>query len=44
MSDIFYNTNYNILYEGIEDNNDEYRCMGMNAEYLKDISIQNLFQ
>lgn len=35
MSDIFYNTNYNILYEGIEDNNDEYRCMGMNAEYLQ---------
>lgn len=35
MSDIFYNTNYNILYEGIEDNNDEHRCMGMNAEYLQ---------
>lgn len=48
MSDIFYNTNYNILYEGIEDNNDEYRCMGMNAEYLqgykysKPISIEEL--
>lgn len=35
MSDIFYNTNYNILYEGIEDNNDEHRCIGMNAEYLQ---------
>ncbi len=35
FSDIFKNSNYCILFEGVEDENDEIRCTGMNAKYLQ---------
>lgn len=35
MSSMFSNIGYNILYEGIEDDNDQRRCIEMQAEYLQ---------
>ena len=35
FSDIFKNSNYQILFEGVEDEHDEERCKQMNASYLQ---------
>lgn len=35
FSDIFDNAQYQILFEGVEDQADEERCVGMNAQYLQ---------
>ena len=35
FSDIFKNSNYQILFEGVEDSEDEMRCKEMNALYLQ---------
>lgn len=35
LSDIFRNSGYTILFEGVEDENDETRCMEMNSTYLQ---------
>ena len=35
FSDIFKNANHSILFEGVEDENDEERCIRMNAGYLQ---------
>lgn len=35
FSDIFKHSDYQILFEGIEDDNDEARCKDMNAKYLQ---------
>ena len=35
FSDIFENSQYQILFEGVEDEEDERRCIEMNAQYLQ---------
>lgn len=35
FADIFIKSGYQVLFEGIEDENDEARCKGMKAEYLQ---------
>lgn len=35
MADMFVNLDYSILYEGVENDNDEKRCQEMNATYLQ---------
>ena len=35
FSDIFKNSNYQIMFEGIEDDTDEELCKEMNAQYLQ---------
>lgn len=48
--DIFKNAKYQVLFEGVEDENDEKRCIDMNALYLqgykysKPVPIENLKQ
>jgi len=35
FSEIFRRANYQVLFEGVEDEKDELQCMDMNAEYLQ---------
>ena len=35
FSDIFENSEYQVLFEGVEDDADEQRCIDMNAQYLQ---------
>jgi EAL domain-containing protein (putative c-di-GMP-specific phosphodiesterase class I) len=35
LATMFNEVNYSVLYEGIEDEDDEMRCIGMSAKYLQ---------